>query len=182
MMFGSRGQTEAPFQLLIAAVMLSMVIPISFYLFQQYQVWSSKERVQNNMNELARDLETVANLGEGEKYININFEVYSGPQFSLDHFVLSSPTEDDCMMGCHTPHCLLLSAYSRKSTTDSLISSVCVRIPFNVEFETSGCSNFNLENLHSDNGVNGVDFNATYLSLVAIKRGYKVYLCKAKSE
>ncbi len=184
MIYGSKGQTEAPFQLLIAAVMLSMVIPISFYLFQQYQVWSSKERVQNNMEELARELETVANLGSGEKYISVDLNVYSGPHFSVDYFTLDSPGSDMCMRSCHTPNCIILRAHTLNPVTHQVenanLSPVCVRVPFNVEFVSNSCPPGKNLNTLASNGV--FKLNTTYITILAIKQGYQVYLCKPGGE
>ncbi len=185
-MFGCKGQTEAPFQLLIAAVMLSMVLPISFYLFQQFQVWESQERVKNNMETLARELETVANLGEGEKYISVDLSVYGGPNFRIDGFDLYKPSQDICMTACHTPHCMLLRAYKNQTDIDrplmAGVPQVCVRIPFNVDFKTQGCSSVGqgLSDLMADPwGESGVGFEPGFHSFVAIKKGYSVYLCES---
>ena len=179
-----RGQTEAPFQLLIAAVMLSMLLPIAFYLFQQYQVWESQERVKNNMETLARELETVANLGEGQKYIDVDLSVYGGPNFRVDNFSLYYPSQSTCMYGCHTPHCMLLKPYVEGKNGTRLIapglSPVCVRIPFNVEFSTQSgfCSGKGFTDLALDTEESG-GFLLTpgVHRIIAIKKGYKVYLC-----
>ncbi len=179
-MLGNKGQTEAPFQLLIAAVMLSMLLPIAFYLFQQYQIWESQERVRNNMETLARELETVANLGEGQKYITVDLSVYGGPNFRVDHFELVHPSSSDCMMACHTPNCWELRAiannYTAKHESPILVQGlgyVCIRVPFNVDFQTTGCG-YGYEDLAVDSIQPGIH------QIVAIKKGYTVHLCAPK--
>ncbi len=180
-----KGQVEAPFQLLIAAVMLGMLLPIAFYLFSQYQVWESQERVRNNMETLARELETVANLGEGIKYIDVDLSVYSGPDFRVDYFTLKNPGESVCMEGCHTPHCWVIRAVMNDTETgrEMLVAGlpqVCVRIPFNVDFRSSGCDSIpGMEGQYQDLTTN---LEPGFYRIVAIKKGYTVYLCKPKEE
>ncbi len=185
------GQVEAPFQLLIAAVMLGMLLPIAFYLFGQYQMWESQERVRNNMETLAREIEVVANLGEGIKYIDVDLNVYTGPNFRVDNFSIANPGQDVCLQGCHTPHCMQVRAYyvqeigpTGKKTPRKMIPPdlppVCIRIPFNVDVTTEGCSQ--IEGMKGQYVDLGVDLNPGFHRIVAIKKGYTVYLCKPKEK
>ena len=174
-----RGQTEAPFQLLIAAVMLAMLIPLAFYLFQQYQVWESQERIRNNMETLARELETVANLGEGQKVIDVDLSVYGGPNFRVDYFKLMKPGERVCMDSCHTPHCWMIRAMVNNTQTNQPmiapgIRPVCIRIPFNVDVKTSGCPSGYVDLYTSPQEF----LKPQVQRIVAIKEGYTVYLCR----
>ncbi|GEM_PF-4351980 len=177
-----KGQVEAPFQLLIAAAMLGLLLPIAFYLFSQYQMWESQERVRNNMESLAREIEIVANLGEGVKYIDVDLNVYGGPNFRVDNFSISNPGEDVCLQGCHTPHCMQIRAYyvqeieggESKKLIPPDLPPVCIRIPFNVDLTTVGCSNV------GEYDDLGTDLSPGFHRIVAIKKGYTVYLCKPK--
>ena len=183
---GRKGQSEAPFQLLIAAVMLSMLLPIVFYLFNQYQVWESQERVRNNMETLARELETVANLGEGQKYIDVDLNVYGGADFRVDNFTIYNPGQDVCMLKCHTPHCNVIKPYLLSNITGEpkelivpKLGMTCIRIPFNVQFDTKSCPKGYKTLPQAENS--GVNIAPGVYRFIAIKDGYSVHLCVPKN-
>lgn len=176
-MLDEKAQEEAPFSLLLAAVMIVMVIPIAMYLFNQFQSWECEQRLQNNMETFAREMEIASTLGGGERIIDVDLSIYACPGFRVDNFTLTKPMSDRCLEMCHDPNCRILSAeYTQvdpdtgQKTTSIAAQPVCIRIPFNVEFVTDECVGDLLpitDYLEPD-----------YHTIVLQKIGYKVTVCE----
>ena len=147
-MLGSRGQESAPFSLLLAVAMMVLVIPIAAYMFQNFQTWECHQRISNNLESFARELELASTLGGGNRIVDVDLSLYSCPGIRVDNFTIEKPDEERCMENCHDPTCRILSAVYEDfdpDTGESLGLSVatepvCVRIPVNVEFTTTDCT------------------------------------------
>ena len=144
-MIGSKAQVEMPFELLLAVAMLTMLMPIVLFMFNQFQDWDCQQRITNNMETLARDIELAATLGGGVRTIEVDMGTYGCERIQVDNFTISPPGEDKCLELCHDPNCMLLSAtytsYDPEGGSETLAAmpDICIRIPFNIEFTTQGC-------------------------------------------
>ena len=182
-MFGSRGQEEAPFSILLAVAMMAMVIPIAAYMFQSFQAWECQQRLDNNLQTFARDLELASALGGGKRIVDIDLSLSSCSGIDIDRFVLASPGMDRCQEICHDPNCKLLQAVydERDPDTGEIVDTsiatdpVCVRIPVNVNFVTNDC--------HGDEFPLSKDgnFKPGYYRLSLEKIGYTVKVCELKT-
>lgn len=143
----SKAQEEAPFQMLLAVAMLAMVLPLAMYLFQQFQEWQCRARIQNNMESFAREMELAATLGGGQRFVDVDLRTYACGNFRVDNFTLERPTQDRCLELCHEPNCWVMHAkymdYSVDPPEESIATEpVCIRIPFNVEITTESCGGY----------------------------------------
>ena len=141
-----RGQEEGPFALLLAAVMLGLLIPIVASLFGQFQQWECESRISNNLETMAREFELSATLGGGERRVLVDLGAYACGSVEVTRFSMSAPDEGECMDYCQTPHCRrLMAVHEWPQGTDfagqiePVVPPVCVRIPLNVEVDTSNC-------------------------------------------
>lgn len=175
---GSRGQESAPFSLLLAVAMMALVIPIAAYMFQSFQGWECQQRISNNMESFARELELASTLGGGKRIVDVDLSLYSCPGIRVDNFTLKKPGEDRCQEMCHDPNCRVLSAVYEDfdpDTGESLGLSVatppvCVRIPVNVEILPTGCN-------PPDEPL-GESMAPGYYRISLAKSGYKVSICQ----
>ncbi|MFC2174411.1 hypothetical protein ACFLQ2_00890 [archaeon] len=178
----SRGQEEAPFSLLLAVAMMAMVIPVAAFLFDSFQSWECEQRVQNNMQGFARDIELSSTLGGTKRIVAVDLALYSCPGLRVDNFTLTPQGRDACQQICHDPNCMLLEGvYEDKDpyTGESLglaqaTSPVCVRIPVNMEFITDECFRYDYEDI----AAGGTMLIPGYYQIALIKEGYKVFMCK----
>ncbi|MBN3037610.1 MAG: hypothetical protein JW834_04135 [Candidatus Diapherotrites archaeon] len=184
-MIGSKGQEEAPFSMLLAVAMLAMVLPIAMFLFSTFQDWQCEQEVQNNLQSLARDLELAATLGGGERTIEVDLTKSLCGDFRVDNFTLLAPGEDQCIDYCHDPNCRILRGtyidYSERDEAGNpevqlATQDVCVRIPSNVRFVTTGCAAGGGGELFDI----GEDIRPGYHIFKIKKEGFEVRLCEYK--
>ncbi len=192
---GSRGQEEAPFSLLLAVAMMAMVLPIAAHLFTTFQGWECEQRIENNLETFARELELAATLGGGQRIVDVDLSLYSCPGIRVDNFTLKKPDPQRCQETCHDPNCRVLEAIFEDfdgDTGESLglsvaVPPVCVRIPVNVEFLSYGCSEFEynnnqLEDLTTTSAIEDDVLGPGFYRIALIKKGYKVWVCRVPSE
>jgi len=176
-MLGSKGQVEMPFELLLAVAMLVMLMPIVFFMFNQFQDWECQQRIGNNMETLARDIELAATLGGGVRTIEVDMGTYGCDRVRVDNFTISSPGNDKCLELCHDPNCRLMSAvyteYSYEGENEILAAmpDVCIRIPFNIDFTTQGCRLIGYSSVDEQIDPKNHRFLLT-------KQGYTVQFCE----
>ncbi|MCK4327708.1 MAG: hypothetical protein KAW41_04495 [Candidatus Diapherotrites archaeon] len=181
----SRGQEEAPFSLLLAVAMMALVIPIAAYMFQGFQAWECQQRIENNMETFARELELAATLGGGKRVVDIDLSLYACPGVHVDNFTLKNPGQDRCQEVCHDPNCRILEAVYEEfddETGESLGLSVasqpvCVRIPVNVDFSTLDC-----DPSEGYEPLAGEGLAPGYYRIALIKEGYRVRVCRVPVE
>jgi len=184
---GRRGQEEAPFSLLLAVAMMAMVIPIAVHLFNTFQGWECEQRISNNMETLARELELASTLGGGKRVVDVDLSLSACSNVRVDNFTLKGPGEDRCQEICHDPNCRILEAVYEEFDSDTGKSlglsaaapPVCVRIPVNVDFSTLGCEQYSDSsgNPYTDLGAGGESLTPGYYRIAMIKEGYRVRIC-----
>ncbi len=178
-MLGSRGQEEAPFSLLLAVAMMALVIPIAAYMFQNFQTWECHQRISNNLESFARELELASTLGGGKRIVDVDLSLYSCPGIRVDNFTLTQPGQDRCQEMCHDPNCRVLEAVYEDFDPDTgqslglsvATEPVCVRIPVNVAFITTDCQ-------PPEEVPLGESLTPGYYRLSLTKEGYKVKICQ----
>ena len=175
---GSRGQEEAPFSLLLAVAMMSMVIPIAAYMFQNFQGWECEQRLTNSLESFARELELASTLGGGRRIVDVDLSLYACPGVRVDNFTIEFPGASRCQDMCHDPNCRIINAIymdfdDEGNPTEPSIATppVCVRIPVSVTFTTTGCTG-------ADESDLGTELPPGYYRLSLTKQGREVRICQ----
>ncbi len=178
-----KGQEEAPFALLLAAIMLAMVIPLAMHLLTKFQQSRCRQRVENNMAKMAREMELAATLGGGQRRIQINLAAQSCSGLEVGNFSIKSRSESKCLKVCNDPNCKLLVAEAAGEEGSVVLPPRCIRIPVNVEFTTE-CGL-----IPGDVGLEGVqllpvgsEITPGTHTLLVRKEGYKVRMCEVVGE
>lgn len=170
-----KGQEEAPFSLLLAVAMLAMVMPMSFYLLNQFQEYECQQRIANNMATFAREIELASTLGGGIRTVDVDLSSYGCVGARVDRFKMTAPPEERCVDICHDPNCRILSGlyldYSLDPPEENIVHDVCIRIPFNIEFTSQGCELNGLTSI-------GEEIEPGYHKIILEKKGYKVQMCE----
>jgi len=184
----SRGQEEAPFSLLLAVAMMAMVIPIAAYMFEGFQGWECEQRITNNLESFARELELAATLGGGRRIVDVDLSLYACPGVQVDNFTMKALGEDRCQELCHDPNCRVLDAVYTEYDSDTgeaigiqsaVGTTVCVRIPVNVDFSTTDCDP---SQGYEPLAGGGDTLAPGFYRIVLMKEGYKVKVCQMPTE
>lgn len=177
---GTRGQEEAPFSLLLAVAMMALVIPIAAYMFQGFQSWECEQRISNNLESFARELELASTLGGGKRIVDVDLTLYACPGVRVDNFTIKEPGQNNCQELCHDPNCRIVEAVYQEYDPDTgepttlsvAAPPVCVRIPVNVDFTTTKCDP------NKDEYPLGGSLAPGFYRLALIKEGYEVRICQ----
>ena len=132
----TRGQVSAPFELIVAIVVMGFVIVAGSAMWGSAQCQICKSNVSFEISELAGVIETVATERSTE-------EIFFSPQKCYDvepsTKVYSFDEEAQCFHHCGTAtkSCLVLIFYAPSNSCGSVTAVECLKIPPNTVFETS---------------------------------------------
>lgn len=130
-----KGQEEAPIELLIGVSILTFVLIIGFYAYQNMCVSQYEQSMKASISKFARDLELVYLGSVGTVQIaHLDFSVPVACGANIESIRMLQGSKETCMMQTGREDCLTLVAVTSgdQSTKGVLISEV-LDIPSNVD-------------------------------------------------
>jgi hypothetical protein len=129
----SRGQEAAPFELLIAVIIMGFVLAVGLMATGELMKKECQGKMDNTMKELKVALETVAK-GQGQPTFDFDLPTCYDSQKSK--FIIRNITDRiPCSMICggNRLDCTVLEFFGSSATT-GYVTSVCLDIPATVDF------------------------------------------------
>ena len=132
-MFPARkGQEEAPIELLIGVTILTFVLIVGFYTYNNLCGQQYEQKVRSSLSNLARNLELVyQSSGSTSLNVRVDFSAVGSCSGKVEKIVLTSGLEETCLRQTGSNDCLLLVAATRASSAGQLeptLASEAVKI------------------------------------------------------
>lgn len=129
-----RGQEEAPIELLIGVVILTFVIIIGFYTYQNMCASQFEQKMKASLAKFANDLETL-NMGYTGTVITSELDFLPiGCAGEVDSVRLFRGTSDMCMSHTNYDDCLVLVLVAR---TEGKGGTIIIAEPLNIRTSTT---------------------------------------------
>ncbi|RLG21824.1 hypothetical protein DRN74_00135 [Candidatus Micrarchaeota archaeon] len=140
-----RGQEEAPIELLIGVAILSFVLIIAFYTYQNSCSAQFYEKMQASMSYLAREIESVYHGSVGSnRTVVVDFSPVGCADPSFEGIRMIGGSEETCKAALGRESCYLLVLSIAGETGSPLIEAVDVPSSVSIEFFPTGISSSNI--------------------------------------
>jgi len=114
-----KGQEEGPIELLLAVTLMTFVIIIGFYTYQNLSGSVSEQKLKDSLSSFARSLELVYQGGQGtSKLVQVDFSSMGGSP-TIESIRLTQGTQSVCMKNLGKEDCLQLIAVTKSQTGKS---------------------------------------------------------------
>ncbi|MCD6414622.1 MAG: hypothetical protein J7L23_03260 [Candidatus Diapherotrites archaeon] len=137
---GQRGQESAPFNLIIAGVMITFTIVVLGHLLVNSNTTFCVEKMQSNAQSLAREIEKTAQYSRNNTELTVNLNFPSCGDIQIDNFTIKDSDPIHCVKYCHASSCMLMTinGYTGGSAT-TVTEPICIKVPTNTTINTTGC-------------------------------------------
>jgi len=118
-----KGQEEAPIELLIGVTVLTFVLIIAYYVYENVSSTQYLERVKASTSQFARVIENVAQGGPGTtQHISLDFSGSSGDT-RISQITIAKGPPDACLNALGTRDCYMIYVIANVSGTMQIVHS-----------------------------------------------------------